>query len=394
MRMAPRTRARSLLAAVIAIAVVGGYVAAPYVRAAALVARAAQMGGTAGRLASLRAHPVQIDAPHTVHTRHGEVPAQFYRPTDGFSRVVLLIPGIHSMGIAEPRLTGLARDLAASGVLVMTLALPDLQRYEITARATDVIEDAVAWLAARRDLAADGHVGIVGISFAGGLSVVAAGRPSIRDKVSFVLAFGGHADLPRVLRYLATGHETSVPGVTVLPPHDYGVAVILYGLADRGVVPADQVTALRKGVETFLYASQLTLVDMTRANATFQQARDMATHLPEPAATFLRYVNDRDVAHLGPALVPYLDADGADSPALSADRAPMVPAAPVYLLHGAEDTVIPPVESVLLANYLRTRGVEVHLLLSDLITHAEVDRTAAASSAWQLVAFWADVLQH
>ena len=28
----------------------------------------------------------------------------------------------------------------------MTLALPDLQRYEITARATDVIEDAVAWL--------------------------------------------------------------------------------------------------------------------------------------------------------------------------------------------------------------------------------------------------------
>ena len=72
----------------------------------------------------------------------------------------------------------------------------------------------------------------------------------------------------------------------------------------------------------------------------------------------------------------------------------MVPAAPVYLLHGAEDTVIPPVESVLLANYLRTRGVEVHLLLSDLITHAEVDRTAAASSAWQLVAFWADVLQH
>ena len=393
MRMPPRVRTRSVLAAMVVLAIVGGYVAAPYVRAAALVARAAQMGGTAGTLASLRAHPVQVDAPHTVRTRYGDVPAQFYRPTDGFSRVMILIPGIHSMGIAEPRLTGLAHDLAASGVLVMTLALPDLQRYAITARATDVIEDAVSWLSARRDLAPDGHVGIVGISFAGGLSIVAAGRPSIRDHVAFVMAFGGHADLPRVLRYLATGRETQVPGVTVLPPHDYGVAVILYGVADRGIVPAEQVAPLRKGVETFLYASQLTLVDMNKANATFQEARDMAKALPEPAATFLRYVNDRDVAHLGPALVPYLGTDGADSPALSADRAPMVPAAPVYLLHGAEDTVIPPVESVLLADYLRQRGVNVRLLLSDLITHAEVDRTAAASAAWQLVAFWADVLQ-
>ena len=142
MRMPPRVRTRSVLAAMVVLAIVGGYVAAPYVRAAALVARAAQMGGTAGTLASLRAHPVQVDAPHPVRTRYGDVPAQFYRPTDGFSRVMILIPGIHSMGIAEPRLTGLAHDLAASGVLVMTLALPDLQRYAITARATDVIEDA------------------------------------------------------------------------------------------------------------------------------------------------------------------------------------------------------------------------------------------------------------
>ena len=52
-------------------------------------------------------------------------------------------------------------------------------------------------MAAQPDLAPDGRVGIVGISFAGGLSIVAAGRPSIRDKVAFVVSFGGHGDLPR-----------------------------------------------------------------------------------------------------------------------------------------------------------------------------------------------------
>ena len=150
------------------------------------------------------------------------------------------MPGIHSMGIDEPRLTALAKDLAGSGVQVMTMALPDLQRYQITPRSTDVIEDAVGWMAQQPDLAPDGTVGMVGISFAGGLSIVAAGRPSIRDKVAFVVSFGGHGDLPRVMRYLATGEAAHVPGVETHPPHDYGVAVILYGLP-TGVVPPEQV---------------------------------------------------------------------------------------------------------------------------------------------------------
>jgi acetyl esterase/lipase len=215
----------------------------------------------------------------------------------------------------------------------------------------------------------------------------------VRDRLSFIVAFGGHGDLPRVMRYLATGEETHVPGVETPPPHDYGVAVILYGLADQGLVPAEQVAALRKGVEIFLYASQLTLRDMNEANATFQKARDYAQTLPEPAATYMTYVNDRNVRKLGPALVPYLSALGADSPALSADRAASVPTAPVFLLHGSGDTVIPAAESVLLGDYLRSKGVDVHLLLSDLITHAEIDRTAAAAQTWKLVSFWANVLK-
>ena len=382
-----------LLAAIVLIVAVLVYVAAPYLRAASLFVRAAHRGGRVERFAAEHARAVTIRPRHSVPTRHGEVAAQFYRPDGRISRSVLLVPGIHSMGIDEPRLTALAKDLAGSGVMVMTMALPDLQRYQITPRSTDVIEDAVGWMTQRSDLAPDGKVGVVGISFAGGLSIVAAGRPSIEDKLVFVVSFGGHGDLPRVMRYLATGEETKVPGVENHPPHDYGVAVILYGLADQGVVPPDQVAALRKGVEIFLYASQLTLRDMNEANATFQKARDYARTLPEPAATFMTYVNDRNSKTLGPALVPYLSALGADSPALSADRAPTAPAAPVFLIHGSGDTVIPAAESALLADDLRGKGVEVHLLLSELITHAEIDRTAAAAETWKLVSFWANVLK-
>ena len=387
-----RRNGRRVLGVVVVIAAALVYVATPLVRAASLFVRAAHLGGRVEQFATDHAHRVTVLPRHQIPTRLGDVPAQFYRPSGTFSRGVLLVPGIHSLGIDEPRLTALARDLAGSGLMVMTMALPDLQRYQITPRSTDVIEDVVSWMVTRPDLAPDGRVGIVGISFAGGLSVVAAARPSIRDKVAFVLSFGGHADMPRVMRYLATGEEAHVPGVETLPPHDYGVAVILYGLADQGIVPPEQVAPLRKGVETFLYASQLTLVDMNDANATFEKARQYAKTLPEPATTYMTYVNDRNTKKLGPALVPYLGALGADSPSLSADRAP-APAAPVFLLHGSEDTVIPPVESVLLAGYLRNKGADVHLLVSDLITHAELDRAAAAGQTWKLVSFWANVLQ-
>ncbi len=297
------------------------------------------------------------------------------------------------MGINEPRLTALARDLAGSGVMVMTLALPDLQHYQLTTQSTDVIEDAVGWMTSRSDLAPDGRIGLIGISFAGGMSLVAAGRPSIRDKLAYIVSFGGYADLPRVLHYLVTGEQTQLPGVRAVPPHDYGVAVILYQFADQGIVPAEQVASLRKGIETFLFASQLTLVDMNQADATFEKAREYAKTLPEPARTYMNYVNDRNVKKLGPPLLPYLKATGVDSPTLSADRSPSVPSAPVFLLHGSEDSVIPTAESVLLADYLRSRGVEVHLLISELITHAEVDRGAAAADTWRLILFWANVLK-
>ena len=377
------------IAVVLVVAAAGtAFLLLPYARAAALLVRVSNVEGGVGELVGRTDYAFEAPPPHQVPTRHGPVPARFYRPAGSTRHTILLVPGIHSMGIEEPRLKGLAADLAATGYPVMTLALPDLMQYRITPAATDVLEDAVSWMAAQPALAPDGRVGMAGVSFAGGLSTVAAGRPGIRDKVAFVLSFGGHGDLPRVMHYLATGEETLVPGVAVHPPHDYGVAVILYALADRGVVPADQVAALRDGVRTFLLASQLTLVNMDQANATFQKARDMATVLPEPSRTYMTYVNDRAVDKLGPVLLPVVESlsQRDEHVALSPERA-TPPSAAVFLLHGAEDNVIPSVETVLLTNYLRGK-TEVHAVLSGLITHAEVDRSAAAIEVWRLVGFW------
>ena len=364
------------------------------------------VGGGPASMAAWRTTTFTREPVISVPTRTGSVPARFYRPASGFSRTVLLVPGVHRDGIDEARLAGLAEDLASTGYGVLTIAAPDLQHFRITPLVTDVIEDAVAWAAADRGFAPDGKVGILGVSFSGGLSVVAAGRPSIRDKVAFVMSFGGHGDLARVMHYLCSGevlgdldrakHSSAVLGaehVSVHPPHDYGVAVVLLSLADR-VVPADQVDPLSRGIDTFLLASSLAMTDTTAAAREFGRAREYAATLPEPSRTLMTYVNDRAVDKLGPVLLPVADAlkDHPAMPALSAELA-APPVAPVFLLHGVDDNVIPSVETVLLAEYLRGRD-HVRGLLSGLITHAEVNRTASLTEVWRLASFWRQIMRN
>jgi dienelactone hydrolase len=389
-----RSRRLAVLLVVALVVGLGAYAAIPYARAASLIVRAAGLGGRAEALADGQAHAVTAQPTHVVPTRHGDVVARFYVPDTTPRRTVLVMPGFNSFGIDEPRVASLASDLAGSGFRVMAMALPDLQRFRLTPAATDVIEDAVDWLAAHPESAGpDGRVGVIAVSFTGGLSISAAGRPRIRDKVAFVVSLGGHGDLRRVLRFLSTGDAPRVPGVAPPhAPHDYGVAVILNGLADRGVVPAEQVPPLRDAIATFLVASQLTVGDQAAADRMFAKAREMTERLPEPSRAYMQYVNARAVQQLGAVLAPLLDQLGADDPALSPELAPP-PVAPVYLLHGHDDNIIPAAESVLLAAALEARGADVEVLLSGLITHAQVSATASASDAWELIRFWAGILR-
>ena len=107
----------------------------------------------------------------------------------------------------------------------------------------------------------------------------------------------------------------------------------------------------------------------------------------------MKYVNDRATKKLGAVLQRHLQQLGADDPALSADLATEVPAVPIYLMHGDEDNVIPAAESAMLYRYLQSKGADVHLLLTRVVTHAEVNKTAAATEGLKLIAFWASILQ-
>ena len=356
-----------------------------YLHGAALVVRVAGLGGWPERIAAWPVVPIDEQGA-VIPWRGGQLRARLFQPRRRSGRAILLAPGVHAAGADEPRLVSFARRLAELGHPVAAVELPDLQRYQITGRTTDMIEDAGRWLAEQRALAPDGKVGLLGISFGGGLTVVAAGRPALRERAAWVMSLGGHGDLTRVLRYLCTGE---LPDGRTRAPHDYGVVVILLAVAER-LVPHDQVPPLRQALRAYLGASHVDMIDRPRARALFQAVERTQAALPRPSADWLRLVIDRDVGRLGPRLLGQVAAMGGD-PALSPATAP-APSAPVFLLHGAEDNVIPAAESAALAARLRAAGTPVHLLATPLITHAEVDGSADLLDRWRLVGFWADLL--
>lgn len=319
--------------------------------------------------------------------RHGPRAARLYRPATVRTRPLLLTGGVHALGIDEPRLIAFAETLARSGTPVITPSLPDLKQYLVTPRLTDDIEDAALAMLHAPEVpqASDGRIGLLGVSFAGGLSVIAAGRPPLRDRVAFVFSVGGHAHLPGVMRYLCTGVQ---PDGRTHPPHDYGSVILLTNLADD-VVPPDQVLPLRAAVHQFLHASHVDMFDKPQAAREFARAVDMEATLPAEARSFMHLVNARDVRGLGTQLLPHLHKWGQEA-ALSPVSSP-APRAPVFVMHAQGDDVIPDSEAPALARYLRAQGTPVRLHVTSMIGHAELSRAPSVGELIALVRLWAEL---
>lgn len=381
-------RGKRWAAITVALIALVALLATPYVATVAFLLDLAGIGGLARTIIPVRPRAVttrDIDVP----TRHGVMTVRVYEPAGRPAPTVVVYPGVHGGGVEAPRLVQLCHRMSASGLTVVCAPLPDLRAFRLTGRSTDMIEDATAWVAGRPEIAPDGVVTLVGVSFAGGLALVAAGRPALDGRLRAVVSIGGHGDLTRTLRYLSTG---VLPDGTVRKPHDYALAVVVLTMAER-LVPPDQVEGLERGVRTFLQASLDDSAEFATARRLMADLERLTPTLPEPSRALVEAAATRDVVRMGRAIAPFIDEFGND-PAMSPALAPP-PHVPVFLLHGADDNVIPSSEAALTAADLAARGgTPVRWLLTPLVSHARLLDGAGPWDMARLVAFWADVRAH
>jgi pimeloyl-ACP methyl ester carboxylesterase len=276
---------------------------------------------------------------------------------------LVIVPGVHHLGIDEPRLRAFARILASYGNVVLTPQLPALADYRIDESSIPLIGNAARELAKRLNVA---RVGVLGLSFAGGLALMAASRPEYRDYFSYVVAIGAHDDLGRVVRFFATDKAPEPDGsVLQMPAHPYGALVVVYDHMEDFFTEAEAPRAKQ--------CLRLLLWEQPDA------AQQCSRSLNAPAqAEMIRMIKD-DRAALLPLILHEADARADEMARVSPHGRLAGLRAPVLLLHGAGDSVIPPSETMWLA-----QDVPAQWLRSELISPAISHVQLAASSGERL----------
>jgi dienelactone hydrolase len=345
----------------------------PYLRAMSVLLRFNNPQAT-GFGASFARHPFHEEV-SSAQTPQGKITFRLYVPQDvNHPSAMVLLHGIHRLGMEEPRLVNFSRALAGAGIEVMTPELEDLADYQVTPRTIDVIGYSAVILSTRMNA----PVGLMGLSFAGGMALLAAAKPDYADNIGFVVAVGAHDDMYRVARFFAQNIIQEPDGTSrPFAAHEYGVLVLAYSHLDHFFAPADM-PAAREALRLWLWEEPK---DAEAAAASLSppgehEFDELVHHHEQLAGQIMTEVeNHREEMD---AVSPHRHLAGLD--------------VPVYLLHGSGDTVIPASETEWLAKDVPARDLKA-VLISPALIHVDMEGGIPLSEKWDLVHFLGQVVK-
>jgi dienelactone hydrolase len=345
-----------------------------HVRAAGLMARFVD-AGAAGRIAAYGRHAItEVNLP--LPGAEGQVPARLYTPQgEAHAPCMVLAHGVHRLGIEEPRLKGFSRAIASAGVTVLTPEVRELADYRIDPKSIPTLRMAARELRKRCE---DRRVGMMGMSFAGGLAVMSAATPEAANDVAFVASIGGHDELGRVLKFFVT-NEIERPDGTVekLQAHDYGPLVLVYSHIE-GFFPPEDAAVAQEALRYWLWEQ-------------FDTAKDKAKALGPASYARMAALFEHKLETIRPELNAEIERRKAQFPLVSPSSCLAEVRVPIYLLHGAGDNVIPATETLWLARHAPADRLQ-QALVSKAISHVELQGKPGLWDELLLVHFMAGLL--
>lgn len=345
-----------------------------HLRAAGLLLRI-QDPNQAGILARISTYTVTESLTEVV-TPSGKIHARLYLPVGvAGAPGMVIVHGVHHLGIEEPRLVRFARAMAASGIRVLTPELAALADYQVDSNSVALI----GYSARRLSSDVGQKVGVLGLSFAGGLSLLAASDPKYEPYIRFVISVGAHDDLERVSGFLIS-NTIARPDGTILQmaAHEYGPLVLIYSHAEDFFPPADLPVA-HNALRLLLWEK----VD---------ESKKESERLSGPSRQKMEFLYKHDPAALNGEMKQAIARHQAEMSPVSPHRHLGSLHVPVLLLHGAADNVIPPSELLWLQKDVPHEYL-INALISPAISHVSMEGEPSLSDKFHLVHFMAQMLQ-
>ncbi|GAC1422538.1 MAG: hypothetical protein NVSMB62_18300 [Acidobacteriaceae bacterium] len=298
---------------------------------------------------------------------------------------IVIFHGVHHLGIDEPRLTSFASAMARCGIRVLTPELPDIKDYHVGPGSVRTIGESAKWFATHTSTqpastaTTRAQVGVMGLSFSGGLALVAAADPLYHPYIKFVFAVGSQHSMDRVTQYYRTGADIRPDGtVELLPAHEYGPLVLEYEYLDD-FIPAPDLGPVRAVLRAHLYEDKAAEAAASlRLNET-QQRETLALMDATSTATRNR---------IAAVIARHTDELAGLSPRGRLHHL----STPVYLLHGEADNIIPAAETLWMASELPSEDLKA-MLVSPVLSHIDLDGPSPGPrNQWRLIHFFAQVL--
>ena len=292
---------------------------------------------------------------------NGPVRADLYLPEPGKPRVrgSSSIMGSSIAGKNDPRLRRFGEILCRSGFVVFVPDFEGMRSFRVAPSDIDEVQVGFENLVSLRKYILPESCGLFGFSYGSGPTMIAASRPTIGEKVRFIVSFGGYYNLKNVLSYIATGNFEFEGKRYFRKPQEYGKWVFLENNLDLITSAPDR-----------LVLQRILQIKLKNEYASIEQFLPLLGEEGKNALALLSHTDPNQTEILLqklPSSVRRSIEALSVAPALKQLKADLI------LAHGEDDDMIPYTETLRLARAVPDpRRVYLQLLKS--YAHVDPDR--------------------
>ena len=267
------------------------------------------------------------------------------------TKAILLTHGMSVYGIGDLRILELAYNLCLQGYLVFIPEFEEVKSLKITFETSENIYDICNIILNLEDLYLKNSLGVLCISFTGGMGLVALSNTQLLGKVTSILAIGAYSNFDILIQYAVSNFQYD----------NYASFVFFYNYIDKVIDKAQELKKIllesaidnalyrygedcrSKQMEKYLSKRDKEIYNSICLNGNFRQ--ELAKEICKELGNLIHIASP----------INYIEN--------------LV--APVSLIHGKEDKVIPESESIEIANVLKKKGKKFNLEITGLLSHGD-----------------------
>ena len=309
------------------------------------------------------------------------VPVKVINPEEESCKVFILYPGASPFGEEHPKMLMLGHILAKNGFNVYIPRIPPLKKLEVTHENIQWFACFYSWLLNDEKVDSENII-MSGISYGGGLMLrMLIDNYGKLPLPKSTLTFGTYADSKSLFHFFLNGQIEVDGKLYNIEPNEWGLIVIFHNFL--------------KNLTLDWNSNNLQRALKEKINDFEDELHDYTKHLTEfEKDLFNSIISGRANEHVKELTYLILENEEEAFRKLSPRYGSEKLTDKVFILHGANDSMVPFIQSIQLSNYLPN----TNLCISYLYEHKEIASNKSFISmmyeSYKLINFYAKLFSH